>query len=166
MYKPAAFFKGILFALCKDDCSLREAAIVASVLTRVSIPVHHAAVAIHKLAQQQSYSGATSVFLRTLLNKKYALPRPVLSSLVSHFASFEHYEDELPVLWHQALLVFVERYKGMIQADETSREALRRVMKKHFHHKITPEIRRELFGAVAAWKEDQQQQKKTDMEVE
>lgn len=118
--------------------------------------------AIHKLAQQQTYTGATSIFLRTLLNKKYALPRPVLASLVSHFANFASYEEELPVLWHQALLVFVERYKGMIQADESSREALRIVMKKHYHHKITPEIRRELFGAVAAWKEDQQQQTKVD----
>ena len=151
VYKPAAFFKGILLPLCQEHCTLREAAIVASVLQRVSIPVHHAAVAIHKLAQQQEYSGASSIFIKTLLDKKYSLPAPVIGSLVRHFANFQHDERELPVLWHQALLVFVQRYKNEVQ-DE-ARDALKRVMKKHYHHKITPEIRRELFGAQA-WNEE------------
>lgn len=147
----SAFFKGILLPLCRDNCTLREAAIVASVLQRVSIPVHHSAVAIHKLAQQTEYAGATSIFLRTLLNKKYSLPAPVIGSLVRHFASFLDYGGTLPVLWHQSLLVFIQRYKNEIQ-DE-SREALRLLMKKHYHHKITPEARRELFGQQA-WKDE------------
>lgn len=151
IYKPSAFFKGILLPLCKDNCTLREAAIVASVLQRVSIPVHHSAVAIHKLAQQETYSGAASIFIKTLLNKKYSLPAPVIASLVRHFALFIHDDRTLPVLWHQALLVFCQRYKNEVQ-DE-AREALRQVMRKHFHAKITPEIRRELFG-VQAFKEE------------
>ena len=151
VYKPAAFFKGILLPLCQENCTLREAAIVASVLQRVSIPVHHAAVAIHKLAQQREYSGASSIFIKTLLNKKYSLPAPVIGSLVRHFANFVHDDRVLPVLWHQALLVFVQRYKNEVQ-DE-ARDALRRVMRKHYHPKITPEIRRELFGAQA-WREE------------
>jgi len=150
VYKPAAFFRGILLPLATDQCTLREAAIVASVLQRVSIPSHHAAVAIHKLAQKTAdYNGASSIFIRTLLNKKYALPRPVIRSLEQHFSSFLQIDDQLPVLWHQALLVFAQRYKNEVQ----DKEALRLVMKKHFHAKITPEIRRELFGA-AAWKEE------------
>eukprot|EP00536_Pseudo-nitzschia_multiseries_P007619 jgi/Psemu1/319167/estExt_fgenesh1_pm.C_1810009 len=151
VYKPAAFFKGILLPLCKEECTLREAAIVASVLQRVSIPVHHSAVAIHKLAQMKEYNGAASIFIRTLLNKKYALPVPVIGSLVRHFASFINDDRELPVLWHQALLTFCQRYKNEIQ--DQARESLRLVMKAHFHHKITPEIRRELFGA-SAWKDE------------
>ena len=147
VYKPAAFFKGILLPLCKENCTLREAAIVASVLQRVSIPVHHSAVALHKLATYDEYSGASSIFIKTLLNKKYSLPAPVIGSLVRHFASFIKEEGELPVLWHQALLVFSQRYKNEIK-DE-AREALRVVIKKHSHHKITPEIRRELFGLHA-----------------
>ena len=150
VYKPAAFFKGILLPLCMDNCTLREAAIVASVLQRVSIPVHHAAVAIHKLAQLE-YSGAASIFIKTLLNKKYSLPAPVIRSLVMHFTSFTDDARVLPVLWHQALLVFVQRFKNEIK--DGAREGLRVVMKKHFHPKITPEIRRELFGAQA-WKEE------------
>jgi essential nuclear protein 1 len=147
VYKPAAFFKGILLPLCKEDCTLREAAIVASVLQRVSIPVHHSAVAIHKLAQMTEYNGAASIFIKTLLNKKYALPVPVIASLVRHFASFIDDDRDLPVLWHQALLVFCQRYKNEVK--DQARESLRLVMKKHYHHKITPEIRRELFGAQA-----------------
>jgi len=151
VYKPAAFFKGILLPLCKTQCTLREAAIVASVLQRVSIPVHHSAVAIHKLAQME-YSGAASIFIKTLLNKKYSLPAPVIGSLVRHFASFVNDEKTvLPVLWHQALLVFVQRYKNEIQGE--ARDALKNVMRVHLHHKITPEIRRELFGAQA-WKDE------------
>merc|ERR1711953_569608 len=86
VYKPAAFFKGILLPLCKENCTLREAVIVSSVLQRVSIPVHHSAVAIHKLAQLE-YSGAASIFIKTLLNKKYSLPATVIGTLVRHYAS-------------------------------------------------------------------------------
>uniref|UniRef100_A0A7S3PYJ4 Bystin n=1 Tax=Chaetoceros debilis TaxID=122233 RepID=A0A7S3PYJ4_9STRA len=147
VYKPAAFFKGILLPLVKSNCTLREAAIVASVLQRESIPVHHSAVAIHKLAQME-YTGGASIFIKTLLNKKYSLPAPVITSVVRHFVAFTHNEKvELPVLWHQSLLVFVQRYKNDLQTE--ARESLRLLMKKHFHHKITPEIRRELFGQQA-----------------
>jgi essential nuclear protein 1 len=150
VYKPAAFFKGILLPLCNENCTLREAAIVASVLQRVSIPVHHSAVAIHKLAQLE-YTGSASIFIKTLLNKKYSLPAPVIGSVVTHFASFINDTRELPVLWHQCLLVFVQRYKNEVK-DE-ARESLRVVMKAQCHPKITPEIRRELFGAQA-WNEE------------
>jgi len=156
VYKPAAFFKGILLPLCRDGCTLREAAIVASVLQRVSVPVHHAAVALHKLGQMEEYNGAASIFIKTLLNKKYALPAPVIKSLVEHFARFANdVDEELPVLWHQALLVFVQRYKNEVRNVEGAREKLRVVIKVHSHHKLTPEIRRELFGAQA-WKEERE----------
>lgn len=151
VYKPAAFFKGILLPLCKEECTLREAAIVASVLQRVSIPVHHSAVAIHKLAQQHEYNGASSIFIKTLLNKKYSLPAPVIGGLVQHFGNFGTDDRQLPVLWHQCLLVFCQRYKNELQTK--ARDTLKAVMKKHFHPKITPEIRRELFGAQA-WKDE------------
>ena len=161
VYKPAAFFKGILLPLCKaPDCTLREAAIVASVLQRVSIPVHHSAVAIHKIATIDGsamgvhYSGATSIFLKTLLNKKYSLPAPVIASLVKYFVGFCDCNLDLPVLWHQSLLVFVQRYKHELQKSSV-KEGLRKVLKRHFHPKITPETRRELFGAVAYQQERQ-----------
>jgi essential nuclear protein 1 len=161
VYKPAAFFKGILLPLCSESayCTLREAIIIASVLQKVSIPVHHSAVAIHKLATMSgTYNGATSIFMRTLLDKKYSLPAPVIDSLITHFVRFMDttdnntvVEESLPVLWHQALLVFVQRYKNDINVN--GKEQLRDLMKVHYHPKITVEIRRELFGS-AAWREE------------
>lgn len=132
VYKPAAFFKGILLPLCKENCTLREAVIVASVLQRVSIPVHHSAVAIHKLALMTEYNGAASIFIKTLLDKKYSLPAPVIGSLIAHFCKFGEDEGaELPVLWHQALLVFVQRYKNDVGAE--GKAQLRDLMKIHSH---------------------------------
>ena len=157
VYKPAAFFKGILLPLCSESayCTLREAIIIASVLQKVSIPVQHSAVAIHKLATMSgTYNGATSIFMRTLLDKNYSLPAPVIDSLIAHFVRFmdnDNNTEELPVLWHQALLVFVQRYKNDISV--TGKEQLRDLMKVQNHPKITVEVRRELFGS-AAWKEE------------
>jgi essential nuclear protein 1 len=107
------------------------------------------------------YNGAASIFIKTLLNKKYSLPAPVIKSLVTHFVKFTTIEslpdgmEELPVLWHQALLVFVQRYKNEISVS--GKEQLRDLMKVHYHPKITVEVRRELFGS-AAWREERGEQ--------
>lgn len=92
---------------------------------------------------RDSYEGATSLFMTVLLNKKYSLPYVLIDALVRYFASFEQDDRVLPVLWHQCLLTFVQRYKTELTAEQ--KEALRPLLKKHFHHQITPEIRRELF---------------------
>jgi hypothetical protein len=55
-------------------------------------------------------SGANSIFIRVLLDKKYSLPYRVIDALVDHFVGFMKEERQLPVLWHQALLVFVQRF--------------------------------------------------------
>lgn len=74
IFKPSAFFKGILLPMVEDGtCTLREAVLVGSVLQKVSIPFQHSGAALVKLASME-YSGATSVFMRILLNKKYNLP--------------------------------------------------------------------------------------------
>jgi essential nuclear protein 1 len=66
---------------------LREAIIVGSVISRCSIPVLHAAVAMLKLAEM-SYSGSSSIFLRIFFDKKYALPYPVTDAAVHHFIKY------------------------------------------------------------------------------
>lgn len=48
-------------------------------------------------------------------------------------------------MWHQALLTFVQRYKSDISSEQ--KEALLELIKKHTHHEITNEIRRELANA-------------------
>ncbi|KAJ3278039.1 hypothetical protein HDU79_001914, partial [Rhizoclosmatium sp. JEL0117] len=54
LYKPAAFFKGLLLPLCESgQCTLREAAIIGSVVTKVSIPILDSAAAILKIAEME-----------------------------------------------------------------------------------------------------------------
>jgi essential nuclear protein 1 len=175
LYKPAAFFKGFLFPLIGSrTCTLREAHIISAVLVRVSIPVLHSAAAIKGLcdiAAQESSAGtegggATNIFIKALLEKKYALPFQVIDALVFHFLRFRSVDpanvtpenmggqmegmtglgakdNKLPVIWHQCLLAFAQRYRNDITEDQ--REALLDLLLTKGHSKIGPEVRRELL---------------------
>lgn len=174
LYKPAAFFKGLVFPLLESGtCTLREATIIASVVARVSIPVLHSAAALYHLCEIASNqmtvdvesAGACNIFIRTLLEKKYALPYRVIDELVFHFLRFRMVKQpdgedvsmggaggypgkrgagdhKLPVLWHQCLLAFAQRYKNEI--EEEQRDALLDLLKGRGHKDIGPEVRREL----------------------
>ncbi len=172
LYKPAAWFKGFLFPLVADgNCTLREATIISAVLVRVSIPVLHSAAAIKGLcdiaAREASAGteggGATNIFIKALLEKKYALPYQVIDALVFHFLRFRSTDPaniqpgeaameevsgaakgaKLPVIWHQCLLAFAQRYRNDITEDQ--REALLDLLLTKGHHQIGPEVRRELL---------------------
>lgn len=145
LFKPAAWFKGILLPLCESgSCTLREAIIIGSIITKCSIPVLHSSAAMLKLAEME-YNGANSIFLRLMLDKKYALPFRVLDALVAHFLSFRTDKRILPVLWHQSLLTLVQRYKADLSSEQ--KEALLELLKAHTHPQISSEIRRELQSA-------------------
>lgn len=161
LYKPAAFFKGFLFPLVSDGATLREASIISGVLARVSIPVLHSAAALLRLceiaAEQSSVNsesaGAANIFIRVLLEKKYALPYKAVDALVFHFLRFRGSKEEaalageekkLPVLWHQCLLIFAQRYKNDVTEDQ--REALLDLILVRGHREIGPEVRRELLA--------------------
>jgi essential nuclear protein 1 len=146
LYKPAAFFKGFLLPLISDDCSLREAIIIGSVLTKVSIPSLHSAACLIKLAELSRYSGANSIFIRILLDKKYALPYKVLDVLVFHFLRIKNVIEDVPVLWHQSLLVFAQRYKMDITDEQ--KDSLLELIKIKNHYLISPEISRELTASA------------------
>jgi len=144
LYKPAAFYKGILIPLCEArDCSLREAIIVGSVIKKVSVPALQSSVALMKIAAMP-YSGANSLFIRVLIDKKYALPFRVIDALVEHFLKFKTETRVLPVIWHQSLLSFAQRYKQEITKDQ--KKGLKLLLREKNHPQITPEIRRELFS--------------------
>jgi essential nuclear protein 1 len=63
-------------------------------------------------------AGPNSLFIRVLIDKKYALPYKVVDALVFHFIRLSNtYKakragdvDKLPVLWHQSLLAFCQRF--------------------------------------------------------
>lgn len=73
-----------------------------------SCPVSHRRIVFY-------HPGPNSLFIRVLLDKKYALPYKVVDALVFHYIRLANSsrskdgDDKLPVLWHQSLLVFVQR---------------------------------------------------------
>lgn len=145
LFKPAAFFKGVLLPLCESGtCTLREALIIASVLAKNSIPMLHSSAALLKIAEMD-YTGGNSLFIRTLLDKKYALPYRVVDAIVFHFVRFTTDDRELPVLWHQSLLTFVQRYKEDVSVEQ--KELLLELIRNQVHHEITPEVRREIINS-------------------
>ncbi|RMD42998.1 hypothetical protein DV735_g2081, partial [Chaetothyriales sp. CBS 134920] len=166
-YRPAAFFKGFLFPLVQSSCTLREAQIVSSVLTKHKIPVLHSAAAILRLceicAEQTSSinseaAGAANILIRALLAKKYALPYKVVDALVFHFLRFRSTKEKregdeqalaaneakLPVLWHQTFLIFAQTYRNEITEDQ--REMLLDLLLARGHKDIGPQVRRELLA--------------------
>ncbi len=88
-----------------------------------------------KIAEME-YIGANSIFLRLLLDKKYALPFRVLDALVAHFLSFRTDKQTLPVLWHQSLLTLVQRYKADLSSEQ--KEALLELLKCQTHVRFRP----------------------------
>lgn len=111
---------------------------IASVLMKVSVPSLHSSAALAHIAKME-YSGSSkpwiqhpktsltpfppktgpnSLFIRVLLDKKYALPYKVVDAIVFHFINLSNTykgrkdrgeSEVLPVLWHQSLLVFCQR---------------------------------------------------------
>ncbi|XP_015740678.1 bystin [Coturnix japonica] len=145
LFKPGAWFKGILIPLCESGtCTLREAIIIGSILTKCSIPVLHSSAAMLKIAEMP-YNGANSIFLRLLIDKKYALPFRVVDALVFHFLAFRTDQRTLPVLWHQSFLALAQRYKEDLSSEQ--KEALLELLKFHSHPQISAEIRRELVNS-------------------
>ncbi|KAG6864583.1 hypothetical protein C0991_008493 [Blastosporella zonata] len=120
LYKPGAFFKGIIFPMLDQACSLKEAAIVASILAKTKIPVLHASAALLRIAEMD-YSG-------------------------TYKAKTRGDADKLPVLWHQSLLVFAQRYASDLTPDQ--KDALLDVIRATPHPQISAEIRRELVNSV------------------
>ncbi|KAG9453323.1 hypothetical protein H6P81_006227 [Aristolochia fimbriata] len=152
LYKPAAFFKGILLPLCQSGtCSLREAVVVGSIIQKVSIPPLHSSAALMKLAEMD-YCGTTSYFIKLFLDKKYALPYRVIDAVVAHFTRFIDDTRIMPVIWHQSLLAFVQRYKNELTKDD--KVNLDRLIQYQKHHLVTPEIRRELKNSRNRGEED------------
>lgn len=142
LYKPAAFNKGILFPLFKSGtCNLREAVIVGSVIEKMSLPQAHSSVALLRLAEMD-YCGTTSYMIKIFIDKKYALPYRVVDALVCHFMRFLNDSRIMPVIWHQTLLAFIQRYKHELLKED--KEDLNILMQKQKHYLVTPEILREL----------------------
>lgn len=113
----------------------------------------HASAALLRIAEMD-YTGPNSLFIRVLIDKKFELPYKVVDALVFHFirlsnsykAKTRGESEKLPVLWHQSLLVFAQRYASDLTPDQN--DALLDVIRASPHPQISPEIRRELVNSV------------------
>lgn len=166
LYKPSAWFKGLLLPLLAGpllssssfswssdgDCTQLEALIFGSVLKKVSIPVLPSAVALLKVAEMP-YAGANSIIIRALIEKRYALPFKVIDALVAHFLRFQSEPRAPPLVWHQTLLAFAQRYKQDVTTEQ--KQLLKLLLRQHSHPKVTPEIRRELFSTRSRGEADE-----------
>jgi len=172
----------------QQGCTLKEAAIIASILARVKVPVLHASAALLRIAemdytgQQPSITllcdtdtvlpGPNSLFIRVLIDKKFELPYKVVDALVFHFIRLSNNykaktrgdSSKLPVLWHQSLLVFAQRWvwtlvlyswpemvenvRYSFDLTPDQKDALLDVVRASPHPQISPEIRRELVNSV------------------
>lgn len=143
LYKLSAFFNGILFPMCESrTCTLREAVIIGSIIEKISIPPLHSSVTLLKLAEMD-YCDATSYFIKLFLKKKkYALPYHVIDALVDYFMKFANETRIMPVIWHQTLLTFVQRYKNVLQKED--KYNLKFLLEMQMHKLVTPEVGRKL----------------------
>ena len=133
--------------------------------------MHHWAARSHRDIYDSSDTGPRTLFLRVLIDKKKDLPYKVLDELVFYFIRVSNVRkahargdaDKLPVLWHQSLLAFCQRfvilchfelhwypslthqllrYASNLTPDQ--KDALLDVVRTNPHHQIGPEVRREL----------------------
>ncbi|OII74608.1 bystin EN1P like adaptor domain-containing protein [Cryptosporidium ubiquitum] len=171
IFKPAAWFKGILLPLAEDEtCTIKEAIIIGSILSKVSIPVLHTAAAIIKLSQIKIWNTCQTHFIMVLLSKKYSMPKKVIDELVDNFTKFDQKSINndssvffshnninlnssniqtnsiLPITWHKTLLVFVQRYKYEFSLTQIKR--LNDLVRSQHHYLISPEIIRELSHSL------------------
>jgi essential nuclear protein 1 len=108
-------------------------------------------IAAEQMVRDVNAAGPTNLCIRALLEKRYALPYQTIDALVFHFLRFrpskeeeEHRDGKLPVIWHQCLLVFAQRYRNEIAEEQ--RESLLDLLLVRGHKDIGPEIRRELLA--------------------
>jgi len=146
LFKPGAFFKGIIIPLCEGgDCSHKEASIVGSILARNSIPLLHSCAAMLRIAELE-YTGANSLFLNFLIQKRYALPFRVVDALVFHFIRMSDDKRTLPTLWHKCLLGFVEFYKKDISQEQ--KDALLLALPSQWNTVYSPQVSKHLKDEV------------------
>ena len=55
-----------------------------------------------------------SYFIKLLIGKQYRLPDTVVKAMVAHFMTFLEGKRIMPVIWHQSLLAFVQRFVSFI----------------------------------------------------
>ncbi|KAJ0240871.1 hypothetical protein HA466_0219210 [Hirschfeldia incana] len=144
LFKPKGFYCGIILPLCKSGtCTIPEAVIIGSIIHKFSIPEKFSSAALVCLAEME-FLGTRSYFMKAILEKKYALAHLAIDAVAAHFLRFRRETKVMPVIWHQTLLAFVQRYNHELRKED--KKSLTSLLEKQNHELITPEIVRELMN--------------------
>lgn len=74
----------------------------------------HSSVAMLKLAEL-GVNPTTIIFLKIMIEKRYALPIRVVNALVQFILTAEQIDQTLPVIWFQLVLSTCELYSSTIK---------------------------------------------------
>ena len=92
---------------------LREIKVVESILSKMTIPMISASVAMLKLMEMPKTT-ASIHYLAALLGKHYTLPKRVLMGVMEYLLGFGSVDGEATVAWQGLLLTMVKQYSQSI----------------------------------------------------
>ena len=150
LYKLATFFKGVLLPLCElGTCMLHEALIIGNVLAKNSIPMLHLSAALLKIAEMD-YIHRSKQHLPPNTSQEEVCPavQSHRCRRVSLPRVQERFSDSIyiPVLWHQSLLMLVQRYiqRGLVCSAEGGHFRASPLQVPPRYHSLGEEIDRQL----------------------
>ena len=158
LYKPISWFTGFMLPLVNNEqCTLKMAQIVASCLKRNSVTRDLASAALIRLCQAP-FSSSVTVFVYTILDKKYSLPEQAYNAVLDWFMQFDDdTEIDLNLNWQQSLLVLVHRYHTQMTPEE--RRIVLNLANKRCNQGIAGDIRRVFnkkdVGSVAVFHDEE-----------
>uniref|UniRef100_A0A0D3E959 Bystin n=1 Tax=Brassica oleracea var. oleracea TaxID=109376 RepID=A0A0D3E959_BRAOL len=87
---------------------------------------------------EMEFLSTRSYFMKTISEKKYALPHLAIDAVAAHFLRFRRETKVMPVIWYQTLLAFVQRYSHELRKED--KKSLTSLLEKQNHELITPDI--------------------------
>lgn len=149
IYKPAGFFKGVVFPIAENLTS-KEANIIGSIIQKCSIPFAHSSSALIRLCElngTERISHGHFFFIKLLLSKKYALPSMVKVGIVDFLEKVSLNsglicKGTLPVIYHQTLLALCQFYKFDLTDEEKNK--IRSICNRVSHHSISELVLKEI----------------------
>lgn len=136
IYRPGAFYKGLVIPLFRDkSLTLKRASVIASILTKCTIPVLPSSAAIMIMSKSR-FTGPRAIIMKALIEKNYSFPMKVLDELAVLISRVE--KEACGVIYFQTLLSLVAKYYPSM--SKSSQALISQVVSTRIHPEITPEI--------------------------
>ncbi|KAH0858678.1 hypothetical protein HID58_086939 [Brassica napus] len=95
----------------------------------------HLTIAALVCLAEMEFLSTRSYFMKTISEKKYALPHLAIDAVAAHFLRFRRETKVMPVIWYQTLLAFVQRYSHELRKED--KKSLPSLLEKQNHELIT-----------------------------